>query len=63
MKKVIRYGILFFLGFGVVAPTKQLEITHDAEGDLKWIPVGIVMVIVTFGCGWLGRKLERWIPD
>ena len=46
-----------------MALTKQLEITHDAEGDLKWIPVGIVMVIVAFGCGWLGRKLERWIPD
>ena len=46
-----------------MALTKQLEITHDAEGDLKWIPVGIVMMIVTFGCSWLSRKLERWIPD
>ena len=63
MKKAIRYGIIFALGFDFVALTKLLEITHDTEDELKWIPVGIVMVIVAFGCGWLGRKLERWIPD
>ena len=63
MKKAIRYGIIFALGFDFAALTKLLEITHDTEDELKWIPVGIVMVIVTFGGGWPGRKLAKWILD
>jgi len=64
MKKAIRFGILFAIGFGLVALTKQLEITHDAEGELKWIPLGILMLVAMFGGGWLDRKvLQRFLPD
>jgi len=64
MKKAIRFGILFAIGFGLVALTKQLEITHDAEGELKWIPVAIILLVALVGGGWLDRKvLQRLIPD
>ena len=33
MKKAIRFVILFVLGLGIVVVTRQLEITHDAEGE------------------------------
>ena len=64
MKKAIRFGILFVVGLGLVAVTKQLEITQDAEGEVKWIPVGIMMLVAIFGGGSLDRKgLQRFIPD
>ena len=64
MKKAIRFGILFVVGLGLVAVTKQLGITQDAEGEVKWIPVGIMMLVAIFGGGSLDRKvLQRFIPD
>ena len=64
MKKAIRFGILFVVGLGLVAVTKQLDITQDAEGEVKWIPVGIMMLVAIFGGGSLDRKvLQRFIPD
>ena len=64
MKKAIRFGILFVLGLGIVAVTRQLEITHDAEGEVKWIPVVVLMLVAIFGGGSLDRKvLQRFIPD
>ena len=64
MKKWIRYGIIFALGIGFVVLTKQLEITHDAEGELKWVPAAIILLAAVFGGGWLEKKvLHRLIPD
>ena len=64
MKKAIRFVILFVVGLGLVALTRQLEITHDAEGQVKWLPVGIMMLVAIFVGGSLDRKvLQKFIPD
>ena len=64
MKKAIRFVILFVLGLGIVVVTRQLEITHDAEGEVKWIPLVIMMLVAIFVGGPLDRKvLQKFIPD
>ena len=62
MKTAIRYGIIFALAFGLGLLVKELGLTHDAEGEIAWIPFVIYILLVMYGGGWLDRNLlQKWI--
>ena len=64
MNKAIRYVITIALGFGIGFSGMQLGLWHDAEGEIAWIPFIIFFLLVTYGGGWLDRKvLQRFLPD
>lgn len=64
MNKAIRYVIIISLGFGIGLSGKELGLWFDAEGEIVWIPFIIFLLLVTYGGGWLDRKvLQRFLPD
>ena len=64
MKKAIRYVIVGVLAFSLLRMSRLLEITYDAEGEIRWIPFVIFVLLAMYGGGWLDRKvLQRFLPD
>ena len=64
MNKAIRYVISIALGWGIGVSGMQLGLWGDAEGEIVWIPFIICILLVTYGGGWLDRKvLQRFLPD